>query len=329
MKWSGQDAGKGAMSGAATGSAFGPWGAVIGGAVGGIGGGLLGGESRAEQERKQKLADQARQQAIDALSGVKAPEYDKVNFGTMDKNYNVNSEFQGLNIDPELRAKQINALSALEGVHKAGGLTAQDRANWDAYQMQANTADKGRRDAIMQQAQMRGMASGGNSLLAQLQSAQDTTNQQSQMGQNLAGLAQQRALDAMMQSGQLAGGIRSQDFAEKARRAEALDAMSKFNTSNLMDQDRFNIGQNDKTAMYVNEIKKMSFDDQMRVAENIARAMGMEMDFQQAMATMNAQQRAQMFDSLFKMGAAGSQGYFNYKKDQREQGAYDREYGEG
>jgi hypothetical protein len=226
-----------------------------------------------------------------------------------------------------MRAKQMNSLSALENIHKSGGVTAQDKAQWDAYQMKANTADRGRREAIMQGQQMRGMASGGNTLLAQLQSSQDTSNQQSQAGQNLAGIAQQRALDAMMQSGQLAGGIRNQDFSERARRAEAIDAMSKFNTSNMMDQDRFNIGQNDKTAMYVNEIKKMSFDDQMRMAQQIAQANGMEADFQMAMANMNAQQRAQYMDSLFKMGASAAQGYGDYRKDERAERELEYKYG--
>jgi len=44
--------------------------------------------------------------------------------------------------------------------------------------------------------------------------------------------AQSRALQALMQGGQLGGQIRQQDFGEQSEKAQAQDAINRFNTAN-------------------------------------------------------------------------------------------------
>jgi len=133
--------------------------------------------------------------------------------------------------DPRLREAQMKALSQLEGVAD-GGLTVGDRGDLQRIQGEAAAAEKGQRDAILQNAQSRGVAGSGMELASQLMAQQGAASRASQQGFDVAKQAQARALEAMLQSGQLGGNIRSQDFGEQSKLAEARDAISRFNTQN-------------------------------------------------------------------------------------------------
>jgi len=150
------------------------------------------------------------------------------------------SSFEDISLDPRLRDNQMNSLSALDGIIQGGGMNAADQANLSKIQSQANQADKGRRDAIMQGMAQRGMGGSGMELLQQLSSSQAANNQQNQAGLDVAGMSQQRALDAIMNSGQLSGDMRSQDWSQKAQAAQAADAIKTFNAQNQTDMNRFN-----------------------------------------------------------------------------------------
>lgn len=139
------------------------------------------------------------------------------------------SAFNDISSDPRLREAQLSALSELEGISEAGGMTAADEANMNRMISQVNQQDRGRREAIQQNMARRGMGGSGMELLAQMQNSQASTDRASQQGLDIQGMAQARALEAMMQSGQLAGGIRGQDFGEAAQKAAAQDAIAQFN----------------------------------------------------------------------------------------------------
>lgn len=150
---------------------------------------------------------------------------------------------EGVRTDPRLAQQQMASLAALQELASNGGLNAQDKANLARLQTEVNTQDRGRRDAIRQNMASRGMGGSGMDLLAQLQSAQAASDQQSQRSMDVAGMAEQRALDAMMQSGQLAGNIRSQGFGEQSQLAQARDAINQFNAQNRNNMNQFNAGQ--------------------------------------------------------------------------------------
>ncbi len=143
------------------------------------------------------------------------------------------SAFEGVKSDPRLGMTQTAALAALDNISRSGGLTPQDLAVMNRLQGDVAQADKGRREAILQNMKARGMSGSGQELLAQLQSGQAATDRASQAGMDQAGIASQRALDAILQSGNLAGSMRDQDFGEKSQIAQAQDAITKFNTANL------------------------------------------------------------------------------------------------
>lgn len=176
---------------------------------------------------------------LEGISGV--PDVGYQDIGTN------NWEFQN---DPALRERQMNSLGALDEIVEGGGFTLADKANLSKIQNDAAQGDRGRRDAIMQSMQARGMGGSGMELLAQLQSSQAATDRTSQAGMDQAGMAQQRALDAIMNQGAMAGSLRSQDFGENAQRAQALDAISKFNAQNRLNNNQFNANKNLNTQQF-------------------------------------------------------------------------------
>lgn len=171
---------------------------------------------------------------IDMPEDVRAMGYDPALAG--------NSAAEDIAVDPRLRQAQLDALAQLQDVGKQGGLTAQDKARIAQIESDTATADRGRRDAILQNMRSRGMGGSSQELLAQLQSAQAATDQANQSGLNVAGMAQQRALDAMAGAGQLGGQIRGQDFGEQSAVAQSRDAMSRFNTANTNQARQFFAG---------------------------------------------------------------------------------------
>lgn len=150
------------------------------------------------------------------------------------------SEFENIQGDPRLRDDQMASLGALQELANNGGMNSQDQANLARIQSQAGQADRGRREAILQNSAQRGMGGSGMELLAQLDSSQAATDRQSQEGLDVAGMAQDRALQAMMQGGSLAGNIRGQDYSEDSQRAAAMDAISKFNAGTINSNNQYN-----------------------------------------------------------------------------------------
>jgi len=152
------------------------------------------------------------------------------------------SDMNNVSVDPRLKDTQMASLSALEDIANSGGLTMADKAALNSIQSEVGQADRGRRDAIKQNMAMRGMGGSGMELLQMLDSSQDATTRANQSGMDIAGMAQQRALDALMSGGNMAGNIRNQDFGEQSRVAEANDVIARFNAQNTNQGNQFNAG---------------------------------------------------------------------------------------
>lgn len=142
------------------------------------------------------------------------------------------SDMNNISIDPKLKQAQLDALSGLQDISSNKGLTAADRAQLQSIQTQEDSAARGAREAILQNAQARGMGGSGIELLQQFQNQQDSATRKSQRDLDVAAMAQNRALQALQQAGQLGGQIQSQDFNQQAQIAGANDAINKFNVQN-------------------------------------------------------------------------------------------------
>jgi hypothetical protein len=143
--------------------------------------------------------------------------------------------------DPALKQAQMNALLKLQGIGDTG-MTATDKARLAQIEGDVNTNLQGQTGAIMQNMATRGMSGGMSELVARQLAAQQGANRQAQMGMDVKAQAEQRALDAIMQSGQLGGQMGQQQFSQDAQKAQAKDIINKFNTQNVQDVSMRNVG---------------------------------------------------------------------------------------
>ena len=158
------------------------------------------------------------------------------------------SALNNIQTDPALKDAQMSALNSLQDIGKSG-LTDIDRAALSRIQNTTDSAARGKRDAILQNAQARGLGGSGLELMAQLQNQQDAVSNQSQRDMDVAAQARQRSLDALIQGGSLAGNIQNQSFNQQAQIAGANDAISKFNAANKQNQINTNVSANNAAQM--------------------------------------------------------------------------------
>ncbi len=159
------------------------------------------------------------------------------------------SAMNGISLDPKLKEAQMNALSSLSDISDSGGMTMMDKANLSKIQSEEDAAARGKREAIIQNANARGAGGSGVELMSQMLNQQESASRKSARDLDVAGMAQQRALDALMQQGNLAGNIQSQDFNQQSQVAGANDAISRFNAQNQQSQLNQNVAaRNDAAA---------------------------------------------------------------------------------
>jgi hypothetical protein len=194
-----------------------------------------GGASKQAQGISQQMLDEARNLPLPVLKQYYPELYKQVVSLNPETETAVNlgpSEMQGVSTDPATRQAQMNALNKLQGIGEAGGKDAQFLSDSGRLENDVNTNLQGQQGAIMQNLATRGMSGGGSELVARNMAVQSAANRQSQAGLDLNAQAQQRALQALTQSGQLGGQIQAQDFSQQSAKAAASDAINKFNTVN-------------------------------------------------------------------------------------------------
>lgn len=164
------------------------------------------------------------------------------------------TELAGISLDPATRQAQMDALTSLRDVANSGGLSDLDKASIAQAQRQIGMQQKGARDAISQNMQSRGMAGSGMELMNKLMAQQSGAEQANMMGMQQAAQAQQARMAALQGMGSLGGNIRAQDYGIKADRAQAQDAINRFNTMNKQGQMGRNTDRTNQRGMLNNEI---------------------------------------------------------------------------
>ena len=157
------------------------------------------------------------------------------------------SQFGGLEADPLGRESQLTSMGALQDIVDRGGMNLSDMANMNRLQTQAATGDQGRRQAILQNMNQRGMGGSGMELLAQLQSGQAATDRTAQAGMDQAGMMQDRALQSILSRGDVGRQMTNDKWQRDAQKAQAQDAISQFNARNSL-QNQQNTAQNQLRA---------------------------------------------------------------------------------
>jgi hypothetical protein len=230
-----------------------------------IGGLMTGGQ--------QGAASRAAQEASNVISGVELPDVTKMRLQleqavqqglmTPEQAATILQEQSGLkniSVDPRLKNAQMAALQQLQDVGTQGGITAVDRAQLNQIAGEEATRERGNREAILQNAQQRGVGGSGMELMNQMMNQQNEATNASNRGFDVAANAQARALQAMQQSGQLGGQMQSNEFNQQAQIAAAQDAINKFNTSNQNQTNLYNTG-----AM--NQAQAANLAEKQRIAD--------------------------------------------------------------
>ena len=138
------------------------------------------------------------------------------------------SRFEEYEVAPELAGAQREALEALAEVGEAG-LTPAERAERRAMIREIGAQQQAQQQAILQQAQARGMGGSGAELIAQLQASQAGAERMQRAGEAQQQAAERRALEAIGARAGLAGQVRGQEFQEFGAKASAADRIAEFN----------------------------------------------------------------------------------------------------
>lgn len=250
----------------------------------------------------------------------------------LEQNINLQASQMGqVTEDAKLRGNQMDVLNTLGQVSR-GGLQASDRAAYNDLRNKTQQDSEAKRQQIIQQMQAQGMGGGGASLMAQLQSSQGAADQQAAGADRMAAQASQNALAALAQRGQMAGGVRSQDFNVAQAKAQALDDRNKFLYQNSVAQQQRNIGArnaaqaanlqnaqnigNTNTAqanaelLRQNQAKQDYFNSQLGLATAKANAI----NNQGTVAQQGAQAQANMYTGMGNAVGQGAAAFANAKQ---------------
>jgi hypothetical protein len=351
----------GALSGAGTGAmigmAGGPAGAAIGAGIGALGGAaipLLMGDGSELSEQEQKL----RLEALEMLSSIQDPELQKLALEEYTQTGQISpqmekeillrdTEMKNINVDPRLKQAQMEALQSLQEVGRTG-LRPEDRLALEEINLKAARDAQAQREAILQNRQMRGVATGGDALAAQLQGAQGAADQGRMAGLSQAAMAQRAALEGLSQSGRLGGEIRGQEFGEQAQITRQQDEINRFNTGNQIALQQRNIaaqnaaqaenvrtaqgisnmnvsGRNQATRYNTTELPQQQFDNTFKLTGAKANA---KMGYGGYLGEQAANKQAanqQMLQGAAQAAGTGAQMYRGAKADARDQARLDLE----
>lgn len=187
--------------------------------------------------------------------GLLTPEFEnKIDVGI--------SKIARITEDETLRKAQIGALHTFEHLGQTG-LGATDRAAIDKLRSELDQQVQGQQQQIQQNLQARGQAGGGAELAARLQTSQSGANRASSAGLEIAGNAQERALQAMIQSANLGGDLRRQDLNFETTTKGAADELRKFDITNQIVQQERNVGRQQR-------VQELNLAEQQRIQDQNA-----------------------------------------------------------
>lgn len=153
------------------------------------------------------------------------------------------SAMEGVSADPALQGQQYEALGELGRIADSGGMTLEDKVNYEDAQRQAAQQAMRQRQSILN---LMRRSTGGNvqgaSVAAQLGAVGDEQEATALAGAKTAADARRRATEAVLKRGALAGDVRGQQFDEAARRAAARDAVTRYNTTARQTAQNYNLG---------------------------------------------------------------------------------------
>lgn len=202
----------------------------------------------------------AYRQALAQYAGISVPELEKLNLDQLSSVGALNpqmeqalglgpSAMEGIALNPEMRAKQMEALQMFsDRAHQ--GLTPEDQAAFELARRSAAGEAQAKEGQILQNMQSRGMGGSGAELIARLQNGQSSADRQQQAGLQQAMASQQAKMAAAQQYGNMASGLRGQDFNEQSNVAQAKDLINRINQQNAQSVQQRNVGSSNQAQQF-------------------------------------------------------------------------------
>lgn len=195
------------------------------------------------------------------------------------------SAMEGISLDPRLQDAQMAALDQISQMGETGLLPGEKAALNQARRAAAGEA-QAKSAQLLSEFERRGMGGSGAELAARLQAGQSSADRLGQESDRLAQMAQERALSAITQKGNLAGTIRGQEFGEQADIAKAQDAINQFNTANRQQVQAANVGATNQAAM-------RNLSEKQRIAENNVALKNREQEYNKGLIQQRFQNQVQ------------------------------------
>lgn len=177
------------------------------------------------------------------------------------------SAMEGVNPSPEYKEMQLNALRKMSGIGQ-DGLDEGDEAAFREAQRAVSNDAQAQQASILNNMAQRGTLGGGMELAARLQGAQDSANRLSSAGDKLTQDARARALQALTQTGSMAGDLRGQDFNEQEKVARARDAINQFNVQNQQQLQSRNVNEQNRAQLANMQARQAMADSNLQMRNN-------------------------------------------------------------
>lgn len=204
------------------------------GGIGGIIGGVLG---QAQQQNAQQFQRDTLERMLQQYQNIPLPVLQKLVPTLLGQS----AESQ-VSTDPKIQAAQMQALKGLQDEVSSGGMTQADQAAMNLAANDASQRERTQRSAVQNMLAARGLGGSGAAVGAMLAGEPQAQDRQAQAGQEAQVAARTRALQALQESGSLAGQIRGQQFTEADRAAQAKDLFTKYNATALDNGQQYNNG---------------------------------------------------------------------------------------
>lgn len=243
-----QSAVAGGMSGAAMGG--------VPGAIGGAALGFMAGSDDKSNDYYEQMLEAARGIPLPVLKEQHPELYAELAKYNPEMEQSVTlgpSSMEGIALDPAYKQAQMNALNKLMNITENNGQDAQFLADSNRLQNDVNSNLQGNTGAIQQNMATRGLSGGMSELVSKQMAAQQAANRQSQMGLDINAQAQQRALQSLMNQGQLGGQMSQQDFSQQSAKAQAADSINRFNAANLQNVNSSNVAARNQAQLQNNQ----------------------------------------------------------------------------
>lgn len=209
--------------------------------------------------------------------------------------------YNNISVNPSVLNAQNRALDELINLSEAKGLDAIDQQALDEIIASENRNLQGQNQALAQEAMQRGIYGSGLEMAQRLQNAQSSANRMNDQDMNVMSQAQQRALEALSNYGNLASNMRTQDFGEQEKIANANDIINKANWENRQNMSNSNIDTRNKVNMANTELYNKQQDSNVQSAQNVynnkATKAALQTD-QYTNSVQNSQHQADRTDKL-------------------------------